>query len=179
MFRDKFPLVCPSCQCLRGFAPVCYKHIHTYTPIRSHTVCKVYSFLPCQMCRSCSPSHRASETESPPTSFHLCQFSNSPLAATISSPFCCTQSRVDTFTACSPAPPFALQLSQELKLHLNQTMTANYGQPGRASITVAVDRLQQDVRTARFSCTVQQLVAAHKVPKNVPDEERAEHLSSL
>ncbi|KAJ8385744.1 hypothetical protein AAFF_G00182620 [Aldrovandia affinis] len=36
------------------------------------------------------------------------------------------------------------RLSEELKQHLNQTMTGNYAQPGRDSITQAVDRLQQD-----------------------------------
>lgn len=38
-----------------------------------------------------------------------------------------------------------LQLSEELKQHLNQTMTENYAQPGKEKITSAVDRLQQDV----------------------------------
>lgn len=38
-----------------------------------------------------------------------------------------------------------IQLSEELKQHLNQTMTENYGQPGQEAITVAVNRLQQDV----------------------------------
>lgn len=46
----------------------------------------------------------------------------------------------------------APQLSEDLKLHLNQTMTANYAQPGKESITAAVDRLQQDVRTTSFFC---------------------------
>lgn len=40
-----------------------------------------------------------------------------------------------------------LQLSDELKQHLNQTMTTNYAQPGKESITIAVNRLQQHVRT--------------------------------
>lgn len=38
------------------------------------------------------------------------------------------------------------RLSEDLKLHLNQTMTANYAQPGKESITAAVDRLQQDFK---------------------------------
>ncbi|XP_036374147.1 tetraspanin-11 isoform X1 [Megalops cyprinoides] len=38
------------------------------------------------------------------------------------------------------------RLSDELKQHLNQTMTANYAQPGKHSITKAVDRLQQDFK---------------------------------
>ncbi|KAG7455881.1 hypothetical protein MATL_G00245760 [Megalops atlanticus] len=38
------------------------------------------------------------------------------------------------------------RLSDELKQHLNQTMTANYAQPGKDSITKAVDRLQQDFK---------------------------------
>ena len=38
-----------------------------------------------------------------------------------------------------------LQLSDELKQHLNQTMSENYDQPGAEAITLAVDRLQQDV----------------------------------
>ncbi|KAI3366728.1 hypothetical protein L3Q82_009399 [Scortum barcoo] len=37
-------------------------------------------------------------------------------------------------------------LSEELKQHLNQTMTENYAQPGKESITLAVDRLQQDFK---------------------------------
>ena len=40
-----------------------------------------------------------------------------------------------------------LQLSEELKQHLNQTMSENYAQPGREAVTLAVDRLQQDVWT--------------------------------
>lgn len=40
-----------------------------------------------------------------------------------------------------------IQLSEELKQHLNQTMTDNYAQPGKEAITLAVDRLQQDVWT--------------------------------
>lgn len=42
---------------------------------------------------------------------------------------------------------FHIQLSEELKQHLNQTMTENYAQPGKEAITIAVDRLQQDVWT--------------------------------
>uniref|UniRef100_A0AAQ5Z940 Tetraspanin n=1 Tax=Amphiprion ocellaris TaxID=80972 RepID=A0AAQ5Z940_AMPOC len=37
-------------------------------------------------------------------------------------------------------------LSEELKQHLNHTMTENYAQPGKESITLAVDRLQQDFK---------------------------------
>uniref|UniRef100_A0A096LRH0 Tetraspanin n=1 Tax=Poecilia formosa TaxID=48698 RepID=A0A096LRH0_POEFO len=37
-------------------------------------------------------------------------------------------------------------LSDELKEHLNQTMTENYAQPGKETITSAVDRLQQDFK---------------------------------
>ncbi|XP_067346601.1 tetraspanin-11 isoform X3 [Channa argus] len=38
------------------------------------------------------------------------------------------------------------KLSDELKQHLNQTMTENYDQPGKEAITLAVDRLQQDFK---------------------------------
>ncbi|XP_039616706.1 tetraspanin-11 isoform X2 [Polypterus senegalus] len=38
------------------------------------------------------------------------------------------------------------KLSEELKQHLNQTMTENYAQPGKNHITHAVDRLQQDFK---------------------------------
>ncbi|XP_024140844.1 tetraspanin-11 isoform X2 [Oryzias melastigma] len=38
------------------------------------------------------------------------------------------------------------RLSEELKLHLNQTMTENYAQPGMEAITAAVDRLQEDFK---------------------------------
>eukprot|EP00064_Thunnus_orientalis_P002216 superscaffoldBa00000155_g2223 len=49
------------------------------------------------------------------------------------------------------------RLSEELKQHLNQTMTENYAQPGKEAITLAVDRLQQDVwtifaKTSEFKC---------------------------
>uniref|UniRef100_M3XJU0 Tetraspanin n=1 Tax=Latimeria chalumnae TaxID=7897 RepID=M3XJU0_LATCH len=37
-------------------------------------------------------------------------------------------------------------LSEELKQHLNLTMTENYAQPGRNHITHSVDRLQQDFK---------------------------------
>lgn len=37
------------------------------------------------------------------------------------------------------------QLSDELKQHLTQTLSENYGQPGASEITTSVDRLQQDV----------------------------------
>uniref|UniRef100_A0A4W5REQ7 Tetraspanin n=1 Tax=Hucho hucho TaxID=62062 RepID=A0A4W5REQ7_9TELE len=35
---------------------------------------------------------------------------------------------------------------EELKQHLNETMTENYAQPGKEAITLAVDRLQQDFK---------------------------------
>ncbi|XP_017270254.1 tetraspanin-11 isoform X2 [Kryptolebias marmoratus] len=38
------------------------------------------------------------------------------------------------------------RLSDELKQHLNQTMIENYAQPGKETITSAVDRLQQDFK---------------------------------
>ncbi|KAG8509182.1 Tetraspanin-11, partial [Galemys pyrenaicus] len=38
------------------------------------------------------------------------------------------------------------RLSDELKLHLTQTLAENYGQPGAAKITASVDRLQQDFK---------------------------------
>ncbi|XP_069021048.1 tetraspanin-11 isoform X3 [Embiotoca jacksoni] len=38
------------------------------------------------------------------------------------------------------------RLSEELKQHLNHTMTENYAQPGKEAITLAVDRLQQDFK---------------------------------
>ncbi|KAK5605334.1 Tetraspanin-11 [Crenichthys baileyi] len=38
------------------------------------------------------------------------------------------------------------RLSDELKEHLNQTMTENYAQQGKETITSAVDRLQQDFK---------------------------------
>ncbi|XP_041636648.1 tetraspanin-11 isoform X1 [Cheilinus undulatus] len=38
------------------------------------------------------------------------------------------------------------RLSEELKQHLNQTMTENYAQPGKVAITLAVDNLQQDFK---------------------------------
>ncbi|XP_008281717.1 tetraspanin-11 [Stegastes partitus] len=38
------------------------------------------------------------------------------------------------------------RLSEELKQHLNHTMTENYAQPGKQAITLAVDRLQQDFK---------------------------------
>ncbi|XP_020509155.1 tetraspanin-11 isoform X2 [Labrus bergylta] len=38
------------------------------------------------------------------------------------------------------------KLSEELKHHLNQTMTENYAQPGKGDITLAVDKLQQDFK---------------------------------
>jgi len=41
------------------------------------------------------------------------------------------------------------QLSEELKQHLSKTMTENYAQPGKESITQSVDRLQQDVRNSK------------------------------
>lgn len=77
MFRDKFSLICPSCQCLGGFAPLSSGHTHTH--IWNHTRSEVYSLLPCQMCRSRSPSHspRASHFFSPQSVL------NSPLAAAI------------------------------------------------------------------------------------------------
>ncbi|CAM4564249.1 unnamed protein product [Leuciscus chuanchicus] len=37
-------------------------------------------------------------------------------------------------------------LSEELKQHLSKTMTENYAQPGKESITQSVDRLQQDFK---------------------------------
>ncbi|KAL0963010.1 hypothetical protein UPYG_G00348350 [Umbra pygmaea] len=38
------------------------------------------------------------------------------------------------------------RLSEELKLHLDKTMTENYAQPGKEAVTLAVDRLQQDFK---------------------------------
>uniref|UniRef100_A0AAX7UW58 Tetraspanin n=1 Tax=Astatotilapia calliptera TaxID=8154 RepID=A0AAX7UW58_ASTCA len=37
-------------------------------------------------------------------------------------------------------------LSEELKQHLNHTMTENYAQPGKEAVTFAVDNLQQDFK---------------------------------
>lgn len=54
------------------------------------------------------------------------------------------------FTVCVSAVALffpLFQLSEELNQHLNQTMTDNYAQPGQEAITLAVDRLQQDVWT--------------------------------
>lgn len=41
--------------------------------------------------------------------------------------------------------PSTLQLSNELKQHVTQTLSEKYGQPGAREITASVDRLQQDV----------------------------------
>ncbi|KAM9845972.1 tetraspanin-11 isoform 2-T2 [Aulostomus maculatus] len=41
---------------------------------------------------------------------------------------------------------YYLRLSEELKQHLNQTMTENYAQPGQKAITTAVDNLQQEFK---------------------------------
>nr|XP_020143294.1 tetraspanin-11 isoform X2 [Microcebus murinus] len=38
------------------------------------------------------------------------------------------------------------RLSDELKQHLNRTLSENYGQPGATEITASVDRLQQDFK---------------------------------
>uniref|UniRef100_A0A8C9P3W7 Tetraspanin n=1 Tax=Spermophilus dauricus TaxID=99837 RepID=A0A8C9P3W7_SPEDA len=38
------------------------------------------------------------------------------------------------------------RLSDELKQHLNRTLTENYGQPRAVEITASVDRLQQDFK---------------------------------
>nr|KAF6498364.1 tetraspanin 11 [Rousettus aegyptiacus] len=38
------------------------------------------------------------------------------------------------------------RLSDELKQHLTQTLSENYGQPGASEITTSVDRLQQDFK---------------------------------
>ncbi|XP_004717938.2 tetraspanin-11, partial [Echinops telfairi] len=38
------------------------------------------------------------------------------------------------------------KLSEELKQHLNRTLTENYGQPRAMEITASVDRLQQDFK---------------------------------
>ncbi|XP_035763934.1 tetraspanin-11 isoform X1 [Neolamprologus brichardi] len=38
------------------------------------------------------------------------------------------------------------RLSEELKQHLNHTMTENYAQPGKEAVTFAVDNLQQDFK---------------------------------
>lgn len=40
---------------------------------------------------------------------------------------------------------FPPQLSDELKRHLNSTLTERYGHPRATEITASVDRLQQDV----------------------------------
>ncbi|KAM9705476.1 tetraspanin-11 isoform 2-T2 [Menidia menidia] len=66
------------------------------------------------------------------------------------------------------------RLSEELKLHLNQTMTENYAQPGKEAITSAVDRLQQDFKCCgsnnsqdwQQSAYITSTHAAHRV---VPD----------
>lgn len=65
--------------------------------------------------------------------------------ASVTVPCRCAVSHSRRTLSLSLFPHF--QLSEELKLHLNQTMTENYAQPGKDDITTAVDRLQQDVCT--------------------------------
>ncbi|CAL8330436.1 unnamed protein product [Boreogadus saida] len=56
------------------------------------------------------------------------------------------------------------RLSDELKQHLNQTMSENYAQPGAEAITLAVDRLQQDKLSASSAYrTASVLIAATRV----------------
>nr|XP_002712868.1 tetraspanin-11 isoform X1 [Oryctolagus cuniculus] len=44
------------------------------------------------------------------------------------------------------AHAYCQRLSEELKQHLNRTLTESYGQPRAADITASVDRLQQDFK---------------------------------
>lgn len=152
---------------------------HTHTHIRSHTVSR--SISSCHV--RCVGVALHLTCPGPPTPFTFVSFETLPSPQSsrpqlLRAPFAAlrpawTLRKRSVITRSSLAP----QLSEDLKLHLNQTMTANYAQPGKESITAAVDRLQQDVRTASFfcdcdtRCTLQQpcvllnvliLVAAHK-----------------
>ncbi|KAM9334475.1 tetraspanin-11 [Symphorus nematophorus] len=53
------------------------------------------------------------------------------------------------------------RLSEELKQHLNQTMTENYAQPGKEAITLAVDRLQQDFKCCGSNNSHDWMVSAY------------------
>ncbi|XP_045927754.1 tetraspanin-11 isoform X1 [Micropterus dolomieu] len=53
------------------------------------------------------------------------------------------------------------RLSEELKQHLNQTMTDNYAQPGKEAITLAVDRLQQDFKCCGSNTSHDWMVSAY------------------
>ncbi|XP_007935261.2 tetraspanin-11 [Orycteropus afer afer] len=46
------------------------------------------------------------------------------------------------------------KLSDELKQHLNRTLTENYGQPRATEITISVDRLQQDFKCCGSNSSV-------------------------
>lgn len=59
-------------------------------------------------------------------------------------------------------------MSEELKQHLNLTMTENYAQPGKEDITVAVDRLQQDVRAGVLGCLLRRFEAPGFSPLPAP-----------
>lgn len=152
MFGDKFSLICPSCQCLQGFVFVRYGHTHTH--IRSHGVSR--SISSCHV--RCVGVALRLTCPGPPTPFTFVSFETLPSPQSsrpqlLRAPFAAlrpawTLRKRSVITRSSLAP----QLSEDLKLHLNQTMTANYAQPGKESITAAVDRLQQDVRTASFFC---------------------------
>lgn len=164
-------LPCFCVSSVRMCVCVCVMGIHTY--IKSHILYEVY-FLQWRMCRSCSLSFlpQSSHILSPLSVLELSHPAVFAAICTFYGTFTCTFSPMCnkrcsfgknahwlflyhvrwcslhvSFHALSPFYSPYLQLSDELKQHLNQTMTANYAQPGKESITIAVDRLQQDVRT--------------------------------
>ncbi|KAI9533578.1 Tetraspanin-11 [Dissostichus eleginoides] len=61
------------------------------------------------------------------------------------------------------------RLSEELKQHLNQTMTDNYAQPGREAITLAVDRLQQDFKCCGSNNSRDWMVSVYVSSKQAED----------
>ncbi|XP_032361237.1 tetraspanin-11 isoform X1 [Etheostoma spectabile] len=61
------------------------------------------------------------------------------------------------------------RLSEELKQHLNQTMTDNYAQPGKEAITIAVDRLQQDFKCCGSNNSHDWMVSVYILSKQAGD----------
>lgn len=133
---------------LHHSTPQCYQSIIPLSsPSPPHYLHLRITFFNALLCRHRTRNRKLS---SPWGGYHknICFYpQNDPLQPTPPA-FPPSLFQTHCFSLCMPAvslfvPHF--QLSEELKQHLNHTMTENYAQPGKEAVTFAVDNLQQDV----------------------------------
>lgn len=133
---------------LHHSTPQCYQSIIPLSsPSPPHYLHLRITFFNALLCRHRTRNRKLSSPWGGLPQKHLFLPQNDPLQPTPPA-FPPSLFQTHCFSLCMPAvslfvPHF--QLSEELKQHLNHTMTENYAQPGKEAVTFAVDNLQQDV----------------------------------